>query len=101
MAGERGHQSLDLRFSRTGPRLGIDDNQHAVGFRREANHGGKVWRTGAALGQDNEHVYRGYLGMSEVELDRHGRAAGKGLDRGSSCEEAPECPSIDSTNAPP
>jgi formyl-CoA transferase len=29
---------------------------------------GKVWRTGPSLGQDNEHVYRGYLGLSDEEF---------------------------------
>jgi len=32
---------------------------------RLANHRGSVWRTGPVLGEDNELVYRKYLGMSE------------------------------------
>jgi crotonobetainyl-CoA:carnitine CoA-transferase CaiB-like acyl-CoA transferase len=40
-----------------------------------ANHGGSVWRTGPALGEDNDHVYKTYLGMGDDELDKL-RAAG-------------------------
>lgn len=29
------------------------------------NHGGRVWRTGPALGEDNELVYREFLGIDE------------------------------------
>jgi crotonobetainyl-CoA:carnitine CoA-transferase CaiB-like acyl-CoA transferase len=29
-----------------------------------AHHGGGVWRTGPALGEDNELVYRDYLGLT-------------------------------------
>jgi formyl-CoA transferase len=32
---------------------------------RLTNHGGRVWRTGPRLGEDNELVYRKHLGMSE------------------------------------
>ena len=35
-----------------------------------SNHGGRVWRTGPALGEDNELVYKKYLGMSDPEYDR-------------------------------
>jgi formyl-CoA transferase len=35
-----------------------------------ANHTGRVWRTGPALGQDNELVYKTYLGMSDEEYER-------------------------------
>ena len=34
-----------------------------------ANHGGRVWRSGPALGEDNELVYKQYLGMSEDEYE--------------------------------
>lgn len=33
-----------------------------------AHHGGRVWRTGPKLGQDNELVYKGYLGMNDGEF---------------------------------
>ncbi len=33
-----------------------------------ANHGGEVWRTGPALGEDNELVYKTYIGMTDEEL---------------------------------
>lgn len=33
------------------------------------NHAGRVWRTGPALGEDNERVYKGYLGMTDDEFD--------------------------------
>jgi formyl-CoA transferase len=32
---------------------------------RLTNHRGSVWRTGPALGEDNDVVYRKYLGLSE------------------------------------
>lgn len=35
-----------------------------------SNHGGKVWRTGPALGEDNELVYKKYIGMTDSEYDR-------------------------------
>jgi crotonobetainyl-CoA:carnitine CoA-transferase CaiB-like acyl-CoA transferase len=35
---------------------------------------GAVWRTGPALGQDNELVYRQYLGLSEQEYQRLSQA---------------------------
>ena len=35
-----------------------------------SNHGGAVWRTGPALGEDNDLVYREYLGMSEEEYTK-------------------------------
>jgi formyl-CoA transferase len=38
-------------------------------------HTGKVWRTGPALGQDNELVYRDYLGLSDDEY-AHASEAG-------------------------
>lgn len=31
-------------------------------------HSGAVWRSGPALGQDNDYVYKGYLNKSEEEL---------------------------------
>jgi formyl-CoA transferase len=34
------------------------------------NHPGRVWRTGPALGQDNDIVYREYLGLSEDEISK-------------------------------
>ena len=34
-----------------------------------SNHGGKVWRTGPALGQDNELVYKKYIAMTDSEYD--------------------------------
>jgi formyl-CoA transferase len=34
-----------------------------------ANHRGNVWRTGPKLGEDNELVYKEYLGMSDEEFD--------------------------------
>jgi crotonobetainyl-CoA:carnitine CoA-transferase CaiB-like acyl-CoA transferase len=34
------------------------------------NHPGKVWRAGAALGADNELVYKQFLGMSDDEYER-------------------------------
>jgi crotonobetainyl-CoA:carnitine CoA-transferase CaiB-like acyl-CoA transferase len=33
------------------------------------NHPGEVWRTAPALGEDNERVYRGYLGLADDEFD--------------------------------
>jgi formyl-CoA transferase len=33
-----------------------------------ANHGGEVWRTGPDLGEDNDLVYRDYIGMSDDEF---------------------------------
>lgn len=35
---------------------------------RLTNHAGSVWRTAPALGEDNDLVYRDYLGMSDEEL---------------------------------
>jgi formyl-CoA transferase len=35
-----------------------------------AKHGGRVWRTGPVLGEDNDLVYKKYIGMSDEELDR-------------------------------
>ena len=40
-----------------------------------ANYPGKVWRTGAALGEDNDLVYRKYLGLSDSQYDSY-RATG-------------------------
>jgi len=34
-----------------------------------ANHGGRVWRSGPRLGEDNELVYREHLGMSTERYD--------------------------------
>ncbi len=34
-----------------------------------ANYGGIVWRTGPALGEDNELVFREWLGMTANELE--------------------------------
>lgn len=42
---------------------------------RFVRHGGSVWRTGPALGADDEHVYRGELGLSAEDFDRF-KAAG-------------------------
>lgn len=39
------------------------------------NHPGKVWRTGPALGEDNDLVYLDYLGLAPAEYERL-RAAG-------------------------
>jgi formyl-CoA transferase len=33
-----------------------------------ANHGGEVWRAGPALGEDNDLVYKEYIGLSDDEL---------------------------------
>ena len=33
-----------------------------------ANHGGTVWRTGGKLGEDNDLVYREFLGLADDEL---------------------------------
>ncbi|MDQ1397032.1 MAG: hypothetical protein QOG64_2291 [Acidimicrobiaceae bacterium] len=33
-----------------------------------ANHGGEVWRTGPALGEDNDLVYKEYMGISDDEI---------------------------------
>jgi formyl-CoA transferase len=38
---------------------------------RLVRHGGKVWRTGPSLGQDNELVYKQYLGLSDQEYERY------------------------------
>jgi formyl-CoA transferase len=38
------------------------------------NHPGEVWRTGPQLGQDNELVYQGYLGMDADEYEALKRA---------------------------
>lgn len=35
---------------------------------RLANHPGRVWRTGPGLGQDNDIVYRDYLGLDAEEV---------------------------------
>jgi crotonobetainyl-CoA:carnitine CoA-transferase CaiB-like acyl-CoA transferase len=35
-----------------------------------ANHPGAVWRTGPALGEDNDVVFREYLGLEAAELDQ-------------------------------
>jgi hypothetical protein len=35
-----------------------------------ANHGGMVWRTGAALGEDNDEVYGTVLGIDPQEIER-------------------------------
>lgn len=40
-----------------------------------ANHGGRVWRTGPVLGEDNDLVWTEFLGMSEEDYASH-RAAG-------------------------
>jgi formyl-CoA transferase len=34
-----------------------------------SNHAGAVWRTGPGLGEDNELVFKGFLGMSETEYE--------------------------------
>jgi crotonobetainyl-CoA:carnitine CoA-transferase CaiB-like acyl-CoA transferase len=36
------------------------------------NHPGEVWRTAPALGEDNDLVYRGYLGLTDAELQALG-----------------------------
>jgi formyl-CoA transferase len=38
------------------------------------NHPGEVWRTAPALGEDNDRVYRGYLGLTDGELETLGEA---------------------------
>jgi crotonobetainyl-CoA:carnitine CoA-transferase CaiB-like acyl-CoA transferase len=38
------------------------------------NHPGEVWRTAPALGEDNDRVYSGYLGLTKNELDTLGEA---------------------------
>lgn len=35
-----------------------------------SNHGGAVWRTGPALGEDNELVFKNYVGMRDDEFDK-------------------------------
>jgi crotonobetainyl-CoA:carnitine CoA-transferase CaiB-like acyl-CoA transferase len=35
-----------------------------------ANHGGTVWRTGAALGADNDEIYGSILGLDTEEIQR-------------------------------
>lgn len=42
---------------------------------RFVRHPGRVWRTGPALGEDDDVVYRDYLGLDDTELERL-RAAG-------------------------
>ncbi len=37
---------------------------------RLTNHPGTVWRTGPGLGEDNEAVYKGYLGIDDETYDR-------------------------------
>ena len=37
-------------------------------FPKLQNHGGMVWRTGPALGEDNDLVLREWLGMDDTEL---------------------------------
>lgn len=37
---------------------------------RLANHPGRVWRTGPGLGQDDDIVYREYLGLSDEDVAR-------------------------------
>ncbi|GAC1539888.1 MAG: CoA transferase [Candidatus Velthaea sp.] len=49
------------------PQLGAVKMQAAIPKMR--NHPGSVWRTGAALGADNELVYKNWLGMPEAEYD--------------------------------
>jgi len=49
------------------PDLGPVRMQAALPHFREAPGG--VWRTGARLGQDNDLVYRGWLGLSGEQLD--------------------------------
>jgi crotonobetainyl-CoA:carnitine CoA-transferase CaiB-like acyl-CoA transferase len=39
-------------------------------FPKMANHGGTVWRTGAALGQDNNQVYENIVGLDPTEIER-------------------------------
>jgi formyl-CoA transferase len=34
------------------------------------NHPGEVWRTAPALGEDNDRVYRGYLGLTDGEIEK-------------------------------
>jgi formyl-CoA transferase len=52
---------------------------------RLANHPGRIWRTGAALGEDNEDALGRWLGMTSEEIDAL-RAAG-------TVGEVPEPPS--------
>jgi formyl-CoA transferase len=35
-----------------------------------ANYPGSVWRTAPALGQDNDLVYKDFLGKSEADVDQ-------------------------------
>ncbi|ODU04268.1 MAG: CoA-transferase [Pseudonocardia sp. SCN 72-86] len=55
------------------PELGPVRMQNVVP--RLANHPGSVWRTAPALGEDNDLVYRDFLGVSDGRLDEL-RAAG-------------------------
>jgi formyl-CoA transferase len=48
------------------PELGAVKMQGVIP--RLANHPGSVWRTGPGLGEDNELVYQGYLGLSAEEV---------------------------------
>jgi crotonobetainyl-CoA:carnitine CoA-transferase CaiB-like acyl-CoA transferase len=54
------------------PELGAVRMQNVIP--KLTNHPGDVWRTAPALGEDNERVYRGYLGLSEDELETLGEA---------------------------
>ncbi len=63
----------DQTYAERGDVVTIDDDElgpvrmQAV-LPHFARHGGKVWRTGPSLGEDNELVYKGYLGMIDSEL---------------------------------
>jgi crotonobetainyl-CoA:carnitine CoA-transferase CaiB-like acyl-CoA transferase len=50
----------------TDPELGPVRMQAALP--KLLHHGGAVWRTGPALGEDNDLVFREYLGMSDDEI---------------------------------
>jgi formyl-CoA transferase len=51
----------------TDPELGPVRMQGVIP--RLANHPGAVWRTGTALGADNEHVLEGWLGLSAEDVE--------------------------------
>lgn len=64
----------DKTYAERGDIITVDDEELGP-VRMQAvlphfsNHRGKVWRTGPALGEDNELVYKKYIGMSDGEYD--------------------------------
>lgn len=64
----------DPTYAERGDIITIDDEELGP-VRMQAvlphfsNHTGAVWRTGPALGEDNELVYKKYIGMSDEEYD--------------------------------